>query len=79
MRSNSRTSVIIAGVAILSIVALLERRINALSWRLVGEDETGLTLQSAPRLSPAEIQAVIRKTRLHRQLAEHQPELTSPR
>ncbi|MFY0525250.1 hypothetical protein ACN28I_19590 [Archangium gephyra] len=56
-----------------------KRRINALSWRLVGEDETGLTLQSAQRFSPAEIQAVIRKTRLHRQLAEHLPALTSSR
>jgi hypothetical protein len=55
-----------------------KRRINALSWRLVGEDEAGLTMQEVSRFSAAYIQAAIRKTRLHRQLAEHRPELTSP-
>jgi hypothetical protein len=53
MRANSRTAVIIAGVAILSIVALL----GVQTWATVA----------------------IRKTRLHRQLAEHLPALTSPR
>ncbi|WP_375771298.1 hypothetical protein NR798_10480 [Archangium gephyra] len=55
-----------------------QRRINALSWRLEGEDETGLTLRAVQRFSAAEVQAVVRKTRLHRQLAAHLPELASP-
>ncbi|WNG33559.1 hypothetical protein F0U61_07945 [Archangium violaceum] len=56
-----------------------KRRINALSWRLVGEDEAGPTLRDVSRFSAATLQAAIHKTHLHRQLAEHLPELTSPR
>ncbi|MFY0563429.1 hypothetical protein ACN28E_06250 [Archangium lansingense] len=54
-----------------------KRLINAFSWRLVGEDETGLTMQEASRYSAASIEAAIRKTRLHHHLAEHMPGLTS--
>jgi hypothetical protein len=41
-----------------------------LSWRIAGEEETGLTLQGAAGFSAADIKAVIRKTRLYDALAQ---------
>jgi hypothetical protein len=55
-----------------------KRCVNALSWRLAGEDEAGLTMQEVMRFHTANIQEAIRRTRLFRLLAGHERRNTHP-
>jgi hypothetical protein len=45
------------------------RRLDALLWRLVGEEEVGLTLADLRRPDRDRVQALVRRTQLHRALA----------